>query len=152
MPEQPLAPRRPAIVLDTNAVLDAWLFRNACMATAAAALCRQELLWIATPSMRQELVHTLAAPALQRWQPDVPALLGFFDDHAVLCAEPERTPFRALWCTDGDDQVFIDLALTCGARWLLTKDRALLRLSRKARTLGLLVIPPARWTLMEEAT
>jgi predicted nucleic acid-binding protein len=48
-------------------------------------------------------------------------------------------------CTDPDDQVFIDLALACKARWLLSKDRALLKLARRARALGLSIQPPASW-------
>ncbi len=134
-------------MLDTNAVLDAWLFQDVCMAQAVAAISRHEVRWLATPRMRQELVHTLSLPVLQRWQPDMQALLARFDEGAVLCAEPQRTPLRGLWCSDSDDQVFIDLALAQGARWLLTKDRALLKLSRKARALGVQVMPPARWKL-----
>ena len=49
-------------------------------------------------------------------------------------------------CTDGDDQKFIDLALGHGARWLLSRDRAVLKLARRARPLGLSVLTPETWS------
>jgi len=50
-----------------------------------------------------------------------------------------------LRCTDRDDQMFIDLALACGARWLLSRDRAVLKLGKRARLLGLDILTPAVW-------
>jgi predicted nucleic acid-binding protein len=48
-------------------------------------------------------------------------------------------------CTDPDDQAFIDLALAVKARWLVSRDRALLRLRRRAEKQGLVVLTPERW-------
>jgi predicted nucleic acid-binding protein len=67
------------------------------------------------------------------------------DAHATPIAEPQVPPGLALHCTDPDDQVFIDLALVAGARWLVTQDRALLRLARRAALRGVVIVPPARW-------
>ena len=50
-----------------------------------------------------------------------------------------------LRCTDADDQKFIDLALGYGARWLLSRDRAVLKLARRAQPLGLAVMTPDAW-------
>ena len=55
----------------------------------------------------------------------------------------EATGFRSppgLRCTDADDQKFIDLALHFGAAALLSRDRAVLRLARRAATLGLSIV------------
>jgi hypothetical protein len=41
--------------------------------------------------------------------------------------------------------MFIDLALSQGARWLLSRDRALLKLARKAAVSGLLIQTPEAW-------
>jgi predicted nucleic acid-binding protein len=49
-----------------------------------------------------------------------------------------------LRCRDADDQVFIDLALVHRARWLLTRDKALLALARRARPLGTEILRPWR--------
>lgn len=138
-------PASPSIVLDTNAVLDAWLFKDAGMVVVLQALIARRLVWVASPSMRDELVHTLALPSLLAWQSEASNALAGFDSHARLTEEPARTAHRQLWCTDNDDQVFMDLALVQGARWLLTKDRALLKLGRHAKRFGVQIQQPARW-------
>ncbi len=115
------------------------------MAKVVSAIDGYQLHWLATASMRDELAHTLLLPALKRWKPDVAQMLETFDARVRLLPEPVCPPPQRLWCSDNDDQVFIDLALTQRARWLLSKDRALLKLARKARALGVLVTPPARW-------
>ena len=46
---------------------------------------------------------------------------------------------------DSDDQAFIDLAVHRRCHWLITHDRALLRLASRARPFGVQVLPPARW-------
>jgi predicted nucleic acid-binding protein len=60
-----------------------------------------------------------------------------------MLAAPATLP--GLRCSDPDDQVFIDLAAEAGARWLLTHDRALLRLARRARALGVQIAQPQSW-------
>jgi len=47
-----------------------------------------------------------------------------------------------LACTDLSDQKFLDLAHTARADWLVTKDKALLKLARRARALGLQIVEP----------
>jgi predicted nucleic acid-binding protein len=135
----------PTIVLDTNAVLDAWLFRDPGMVDVLGALGNESMVWIATAAMREELVHTLKLPVLTAWQAEAAATVARFDELAALCGEPARTVHRRLWCSDHDDQVFLDLALERGARWLLTKDRALLKLGRHAKPFGVHIVPPLRW-------
>ena len=55
--------------------------------------------------------------------------------------EPVRP---APWaCRDRDDQKFLDLAVTAGASWLFTKDRALLKIAGRARPAGLRIAAPA---------
>jgi len=50
-----------------------------------------------------------------------------------------------LRCSDGDDQKFIDLAVASGAIWLISRDRAVLRLARRASAFGLAIVTPERW-------
>ena len=50
-------------------------------------------------------------------------------------------PLGSCRCTDPDDQKFIDLALHCGAQWLLSHDRAVLKVADQARRRGLLILP-----------
>ncbi len=41
--------------------------------------------------------------------------------------------------------MFLDLAHAAGARWLLSRDRAVLRLARRAAALGLVIAKPEDW-------
>jgi len=133
---------RPAVVLDTNVALDWLVFRDPRVAALVAAIQGRQVRWVACASMRRELAHMLAHRTLSSWTPDRERALASFDALAALHDEPPPTRLR---CRDADDQVFIDLAIASGARWLVTHDRALLKLARRARSLGLAVLAPPAW-------
>lgn len=136
-------PPPPSVVLDTNVLLDWLVFRDPSTAALANAIAAGRLRWLASAAMRREFDQVLGRPALASWQPDAAAAAGAWDRYAVLAGvEP---PPGLLRCTDPDDQVFIDLALHARAAWLLTRDRALLALAKRARPWGLLVQAPTAW-------
>lgn len=120
-----------ALVLDTNIVLDAFVFDDAAARPLRVALEAGQLQWWATAPMRDELERVLGYPqiaprlAFYRLQPaDV---LAAFDRHARLLAVPAKAP---LTCADPDDQKFIDLAVARQAL-LLSKDRAVLSMKKR---------------------
>jgi len=136
-----------AVVLDTNVVLDWLLFRDASCARLSGALQAGQLLWHATPAMRGELASVVQRPELQSWNPDCEHILSTFDRLTRLC---DDAPCAAgatgrLRSRDPDDQKFIDLAVSVKAAWLLSRDRALLRLAHAAHGLGIRILTPARW-------
>ena len=143
----------PLVVLDTNVVLDWLLFRNPGCAALDAALTAGAVRWIATAAMRDELAHVLGRGRLDPWQPDLPALWTAWDRHCSLVATPlaTATPGRPR-CSDPDDQKFIDLAVTAPARWLVSRDRAVLKLARRLRELGVHVTPPGQWSALAQAS
>jgi len=136
------------VVLDTNTVLDWLVFKDAGMARVIAALQSGAVQWLACTAMREELARTLDYRMLAKWKPDSERTLAVFDQLARLRPEPPPAPLP-LRCSDPDDQVFLDLALAHGAKWLLTHDRALLRLARGARPLGLAIVKPKNWPAPE---
>ena len=133
----------PLVVLDTNVVLDWLVFRDPRVAALAAPLEAGALRWISCPAMRRELAHMLGHRSLARWAPDAEAALAAHDRHARLVPDP--TPAHRPRCSDADDQVFVDLALALPARWLLSHDRALLKLARRMRSAGVDVLTPMAW-------
>jgi putative PIN family toxin of toxin-antitoxin system len=135
----------PAIVLDTNAVLDCLLFANPGSLTLMAALQHPSVDWIGTPAMRLELQNALQRASLQRYKPDCERILFQFD--SLISLQQEPCGDLTLRCRDADDQVFIDLALHSCARWLITRDRDLLSLARRARGRRLAVVTVDDWTL-----
>ena len=129
-------------VLDTNVVLDWLLFGEPAVAPLAAAIEAGSLRWLACAYMREEFESVLGRTSLARWQPDTATLLARFDRHARLLPAPPTDPL--LRCADADDQVFVDLSRAHHARWLITRDGALLALARRAAPLGLAIVAPRR--------
>ena len=136
----------PCVVLDTNVVLDWLVFRDPAVAALARAIEHGAMRWIATATMHEELeqVRTRGSLACRCPHPaDVIALSRRWSDPAV-----DAVPSLAdsgLRCSDPDDQPFVDLAATAGARWLFTRDRALLALARPARSYGVEIRRPGGW-------
>ena len=136
----------PWVVLDTNIVLDWLVFADGREQPLVHALLAGQLRWVACAAMRCELAHMLGHRSLADWSPDAAAALSVFDQMAVLRAAPATVPRPGLRCSDADDQVFIDLAISEAAQWLLTHDRALLKLTRRAAKHGVRIARPCDWT------
>lgn len=138
-------PSAPAVVLDTNVILDAWVFENEDSIEVLRAVGTRSLRWVATCEMREELFHVVTRGLGSKW----PILWTSLQDQwHLLAAECMVDSFKpAHWprCTDPDDQKFIDLALAQKARWLISRDRAVLKTASRCAQLGLTVVDPKRW-------
>lgn len=146
MPASESTTTTPTIVLDTNVVLDWLVFHDPPVSPLAAALAARHLRWIATAPMLDELADVLRRPGLERWAGRLVSALDTARACALLQAAPKPdVPPGHPVCTDPDDQKFIDLALAAPARWLLTRDKALLKLARAAAARGVTVCTPAHW-------
>ena len=133
------------LVLDTNVVLDWLVFRNPVCASLAEALEAGRVRWVSTTAMRDELMHVLGRGTLAAWQPDLAAIDGAHRLWArMIDATIVPTPAR-LRCTDPDDQKFIDLAAQLGDAVLLSRDRAVLKVARRAREAGFAILTPEAW-------
>ncbi len=127
-------------VLDTNIVLDLWVFDDPASAPLRAALEDGATRWLATAAMREELARVLDYPQIARrlGARALPAgaVLAHFDRYAELQPEAPKAPYT---CKDADDQKFIDLAVQHGAA-LHSKDAQVLcmknRLARCAVALN----------------
>ncbi len=145
IPAAEVPPKPSLLVLDTNVVLDCLVFKDPRVVALAAALKAGTVAWAACPRMREELRRALAYPSLQAWEPDSEHTLAYFDRLALLSSDPPHPQASPLLCSDPDDQIFIELALARQASWLLTRDRALLKLKRRAAGRGLQIAPPESW-------
>lgn len=126
-----------AVVLDTNIILDAFVFDDPAARPLKSALAAHQLQWVATKAMRDELVRVLAypkiVPRLAFYKLSAAHVLAQFDGQATLV---DTAPKASVTCRDVDDQKFIDLAVAHQAL-LLSKDKAVLCM--KKRLLGLSV-------------
>lgn len=131
-------------VLDTNVVLDWLVFADPRAARWARAIESGAIRWVRTAAMADELGRVLEHAWPARWLVERGALTALADGHACCVAAPSPQAVRhAPRCADPDDQMFIDLAIAVPARWLLTRDRALLRLGPQARRLGIEIVTPS---------
>ena len=136
-------PRR--VVLDTNTVLDWLVFRDTLACGLGAAIISGHLRWLASPHMLAELRAVLSRPLAPRWDDAREhALTIEVSQWIAMCAEPTIVS-HPLVCRDPDDQVFIDLAREHSPAVLLTRDRALLALRRRAAAFGVVIATAAAW-------
>lgn len=126
----------PAVVLDTNIALDLLLFADPSTDALRAALQARQVAWLSTAAMRGELARVLTYPALAAplaaRAMQVADVMARFDQ---CCALRPVAPVCPVRCSDADDQCFVDLAVAHRA-WLLSKDKAVLRLRRRLAALA----------------
>ena len=127
------------IVLDTNIVLDAFVFNDPAAGPLKLALDSGELQWVSTQAMRDELERVLAYPKiaarLAHYALTADGVLARFDGQARLVDVAAKAPFT---CRDADDQKFIDLAVAHKAI-LLSKDDAVLCMAKRLLALDVSV-------------
>jgi putative PIN family toxin of toxin-antitoxin system len=130
---------KPCVVLDTNVLLDIWVFQDTNTALLYEHLAQQRVRWLATSAMRQELWRVLAyphiEPRLAQLSRTAAEVMAAFDRWSHTQPEAPRSPYV---CKDADDQKFIDLAVTHRAL-LVSKDRQVLRLTHRLARLGVVV-------------
>jgi uncharacterized protein len=139
-------PRR--LVLDTQVLLDLWLFHDPRVAKLRNALQCGQVVALMSAATTAEWQHLLARPAPDGWKPSWKSALAFMKVTAIQGIEwvdGDIPTAPGLICTDRSDQKFVDLAWHGRANGLLSRDRAVLRLAAKARRLGLWIGSPLAW-------
>lgn len=136
------------IIIDSQSLFDWLVFRDPACACWDAALAGPEWEWIFTSEMKAEFDFVAAKGFGERWSVDAGAIAATWSRHgrAVDTPPPPGAAAR-LHCTDADDQKFIDLAIATPAHTLVTRDKALLRLARKAlERHGVRICRPEAWS------
>ena len=137
----PVNGRGEHIVLDTNIVLDLWVFDDPASGPLRQKLENGTTRWLATVAMREELARVLDYPqiARRRLARDLSAdsVLAHFDRHAQLQPDAPKAPYT---CKDSDDQKFIDLAVQHGAA-LHSKDAQVLCMKNRLARCGVALNP-----------
>jgi len=127
------------IVLDTNIVLDAFLFNDPAAEPIRQALANKELDWLATHPMRDELARVLAYPKIAArlafYKLSASDVLARFDQNARIV---DVAPKASVTCSDADDQKFIDLAVQHCAL-LLSKDGDVFSMKKRLAAQGIRV-------------
>lgn len=141
---------RVAAILDTNVVLDWLVFDDPAGRALGAQVEAGQLRWLVCSRMLEELQDVLGRlerePHLLRWAHRRERAWEAAQRWASLVDEPTALPpALPLRSSDPDDQVFVDLAVGRRVGWLFSRDRAILRLARRLRPLGVRALSPAVW-------
>ena len=133
-------------VFDTNVCLDLFVFHDAASAGLLKAIHEKTIIPVTRKDCREEWLRVLDYPALALHETEKAQSRHDFD-HFIQLVDPDKRDYRLLpVCSDQDDQKFIELAYDSRASYLFTKDKALLRLSRKSLETGQFhIMPPDRW-------
>ncbi|WP_372659445.1 putative toxin-antitoxin system toxin component, PIN family [Hydrogenophaga sp.] len=128
-----------AMVLDTNILLDLFVFEDPATNGLREAIDGLSHRWLATVAMREELLRVLVYPQIAKRMAArhlaASEVLHRFDQRVCIVAEAAKAPYT---CKDADDQKFIDLAVAHRAV-LLSKDAAVLCMARRLVRLGVTV-------------
>ncbi len=133
------------IVLDTNVCLDLFVFRDPRWQPLLDAMQAGAVETVTRADCRMEWTLVLAYTKLGLDDAAQRAALAEFDRWITLV---DGMPAAATLpvCKDPDDQKFLEAAAASGAVLLLSKDKALLKLARRTRKLGLFeILSPAQW-------
>jgi putative PIN family toxin of toxin-antitoxin system len=128
-------------VLDTNIVLDLWVFDEPQASALRKSVETGSTQWLATAAMREELARVLAYPQIVKRLTaralHAENVLAHFDRHAQLQSDAPKAPYA---CKDADDQKFIDLAVAHTAA-LHSKDTQVLCMKKRLERCGVALNP-----------
>lgn len=140
------------IVFDTNVLLSMFVFADSRFAPLRAEVDAGR--WLAytrsdcIEEFRRVLNYTMFSLEPER---QVKALA----DYVAVARQQEPLPEPAYTlprCKDKDDQKFLELARDVGADWLVSSDKALLKLNRKVRDHYAIIKPEQAMKLLHEET
>jgi len=114
-------------VLDTNIWLDWLVFDDAVVQP----LMQAGFSFVASQAMRNELNDVLRRTHFSLHPDNINEKLNRFDQTVIAREAPAYSVTR-LRCTERGDQKFVELAVATRASYLVTRDKALLKLAKRA--------------------
>ncbi|RKI06483.1 putative toxin-antitoxin system toxin component, PIN family [Corallococcus sp. AB030] len=143
------APAIRSVVLDTNVVLDVFIFDDVFTRPLAQALRSGALTAWADRHTLKELALVLAYPSF-KLTADAQRTVRDAYGALVRVADGEGSPVELPPCRDRDDQKFLELTARSGASWLVSKDQRVLSMGG-GRRLPFDVLSPRRASQVLEA-
>lgn len=146
---------RPArLVLDTNVWLDWFIFDDPAVAALKAAHRGGSIELVIDEACLQEFDRVLVYPEFALTGSQRSAFLAELGRRTTRHETGAAIQANALpRCADRDDQKFLELARDAKADWLLTRDKALLRLARKRLVVlaGFRIGTPHQWATANQS-
>ena len=135
------------LVIDTNVWIDWLVFNDPSVAPLKGARQAGRIHILVNEDCLDELSRVLAYPEFGLDDGRRKCHLAEVE-RCVVRHDNQRAARRAALprCSDPDDQKFLELAQDAQADWLITKDKALLKLSRRLKAAGFRVGSPSAWS------
>ena len=135
------------LVLDTNVWIDWLVFDDPAIAPLKAAHQDGRIQIVINEACLQELNAVLAYPEFKLDDTQKGNNLAHVDRCAIRHDDQRPIcPTTLPRCSDPDDQKFLELACDAQADWLITRDKALLRVRRKKlEAAGFRIGTPMQW-------
>ena len=131
------APAR-RVVLDTNVLVSLYVFADSRFAPLRARIESGEWQAVTNDTCLDEFRRVLSYPIFALADERQQAALAAYSTRVTRVEGAGQPATSALpRCADRDDQKFLELARDAAADWLVTADKALLRLARRDRLRGL---------------
>ena len=143
--QEPLPPvsRNPALVLivpDTNVLMDMWVFENPGSVKLLQMIRSGQIQAARSRETVEEFADVLSRAAFGLSVPQQERILrGWL---ALSIDSPPPATASGVFCKDPDDRKFIALALEVKAAMLVSRDKAVLKAGRKAKSQGLAIVTP----------
>lgn len=126
------------VVFDTNVLVSLYVFADSRFAPLRDRIDHGEWQAITNDPCLAEFRRVLGYPLFALNEERQQAALAAYSARAMPCdRRPPGNLVDLPRCKDRDDQKFLELARDAGADWLVTADKALLRLARRDRLRGL---------------
>lgn len=122
---------KPTVILDTNILLDILVFDDQRAHPLRAALSNQELDALVTEDTLDELIDVISRPQFSLDKQKQAEILLQWQSWSRLVKQSDLqvAPWK---CKDRDDQVFINLAFSFKPSTLISKDKLVLKLAKRA--------------------
>ncbi|OWS69214.1 putative toxin-antitoxin system toxin component, PIN family [Polynucleobacter aenigmaticus] len=119
------------VVLDTNILLDIFVFNDERVVDLKQAILEQSIQVVASQKTLEELADVLSRPLFKLDEESQAAILVQWKSIAHQVDDSNLAP--APWkCQDADDQIFLDLAYQLRPAILISKDNAVLQIASRA--------------------
>jgi uncharacterized protein len=130
----------PTLVLDTNVVIDWLVFDDPFMSPLREGIAHRQIRLLTHAPAIVELQRVVTYPALKLSAEKQSAVVAAYLAQTIVPALPQGfstaqllTPAGFPCCRDADDRHFLALAFHARAQALVTRDKAVLKLRRRAR-------------------
>ena len=122
---------KPTVILDTNILLDILVFDDQRAHPLRVALSNQELDALVTEDTLDELIDVISRPQFSLDKQKQAEILLQWQSWSRLVKQSDLqvAPWK---CKDRDDQVFINLAFSFKPSTLISKDKLVLKLAKRA--------------------